>query len=118
MGERGSRQNALDQARKRVEQCEARFRAEGGDLYERRKELEEERDACHRRVREAEDGLRDQATTLAPFLLVEDVISAAADRADEEWTAVEALRTHEVLTARDRKVLKKLRGRKRSLAAR
>ena len=112
--ERGSRQNALDQARKRVEQCEARFRAEGGDLYERRKELEEERDACHRRVREAEDGLRDQATTLAPFLLVEDVIAAAADRADEEWTAVEAQRTHEVLSARDRKVLKALRGRKRS----
>ena len=114
VGERGSRQNVLDQARKRVEQCEARFRAEGGDLYERRKELEEERDACHRRVREAEDGLRDQATTLAPFLLVEDVISAAADRADQEWTAVEAQRTHDVLTARDRKVLKALRGRKRS----
>jgi len=115
VGERGSRQNVLDQARKRVEQCEARFRAEGGDLYERRKELEEERDACHRRVREAEDGLRDQATTLAPFLLVEGVISAAADRADEEWTAVEAQRTHEVLSARDRKVLKALRRRKRSV---
>ena len=116
VGERGSRQNALDQAHKRVEQCEARFRAEGGDLYERRKELEGERDACHRRVREAEDGLRDQSTALAPFLLVEDVISAAANRADEEWTAVEALRTHEVLSARDRKVLKELRGRRRSTA--
>ena len=114
VGERGSRQNVLDQARKRVEQCEARFCAEGGDLYERRKELEEERDACHRRVREAEDGLRDQATTLAPFLLVEDVITAAADRADQEWTAVEAQRTHEILTARDRKVLKALRASKRS----
>ena len=114
VGERGSRQNVLDQARKRVDQCEARFRAEGGDLYERRKELEEKRDACHRKVREAEDGLRDQATTLAPFLLVEGMISAAADRADEEWTAVEAQRTHEVLTARDREVLRALRGRKRS----
>ena len=42
------------------------------------------------------------------------MISAAADRADQEWTAVEAQRTHDVLTARDRKVLKALRGRKRS----
>lgn len=116
VGRRGARQNELDQARKRVEQCEARFRAEGGDLYERRKELEDVREACYRRVCEAEDGLRDQATTLAPLLLVEDVISAAADRADEEWTAVEAKRTHEVLSARDRKVLKALRGKKRSTA--
>ena len=116
VGFRGARQNALDQARKRVEQCEARFRAEGGDLYERRKELEENRDACHRRVREAEDGLRDQATTLAPLLVVEEVIRAAADRADEEWTAVEAQRTHAALTAHDQRVVAQLRDRKKSEA--
>ena len=113
---RGARQNDLDQARKRVEQCEARFRAEGGDLYDRRRELEDDRDACHRRLREAEDGLRDQATALAPLLLVEEIISAAANRADEEWTAVEAKRTHEVLSARDRKVVAQLRETEGSVA--
>ena len=38
VGERGSRQNVLDQARKRVEQCEARFRAEGGGSLRAAKE--------------------------------------------------------------------------------
>ena len=79
VGQRGARQNDLDQARKRVEQCEARFRAEGGDLYDRRRELEDDRDACHRRLRENEDGLRDQATALAPLLLVEEIIAAARE---------------------------------------
>ena len=87
---------------------------EGGDLYERRKELEEERDACHRKLREAEDGLRDQATTLAPLLLVEDVILEAANRADAEQKAVEAKRTDEVLSERDQKILRKLKARKGS----
>ena len=116
VGRRGARQNDLDQARKHAEECEARFRAEGGDLYDRRRELEEDRDACHRRLREAEDGLRDQATALAPLLLVEEIISAAANRADEEWTAVEAKRTQEVLSARDQKVVAQLREREGSAA--
>ncbi len=114
VGQRGARQNDLDQARKRVKQCEARFRAEGGDLYDRRRELEDDRDACHRRLRENEDGLRDQATALAPLLLVEEIIAAAANRADEEWTAVEAKRTHEVLSVRDRQVVAQLREREGS----
>ena len=69
---------------KRAEHVEARFRRDGGLLYEQRQELDSERARIASELREVEGRLRDIAAGPACLLLVEDLLRETAKVATAE----------------------------------
>lgn len=107
--DRAECQNAVDRARKVMAQVEAQFQREGGDLLDKRKVLESQREERVRQVADAEAALRDLVGGIAPLLVVSRAVDAAGRRADSEARAAESLRTDAVLEARDAEILESLR---------
>ncbi len=107
--ERAERQNSLDAADKILQDKEARFLHEGGDLFEQRQVLESQRDLLVRQIADVENNLRDRASGLAPLLLVSDFIAATSHCANAEVGAVESSKLHAMLADRDSTVIAELR---------
>jgi len=107
--QRGGLQNDLDRCEKRVQDIEAEFQIQGGDLYERQNEIEAARVASEEHLHEVEEQLREFAAGAAPLLLVADLLGAVADQNLKEEAASETERIRKLLGQRDAKVLRKMR---------
>ena len=107
--ESGNARNTVERARRDLRKVDARFRRDGGDLFEQRKVLEAKRDELRVQGREAEDALRELASDRAPLLLVADAIRTTAERAAHEEASSEGLRLDGILERRDETVLETLR---------
>jgi DNA sulfur modification protein DndD len=105
---RSSATTAVESAQRRVEEAKARLSAEGGDLLERRNDLEAELDSQLKRLRDAEERLRDRLTADAPLLAVEPLIRFGVGQAARERRAVQANEILGSLESRDRELMQVL----------
>lgn len=80
---------------------EARYRKEGGHLYERRAELERLAALAEVRLRDCERALRDAAGGAAPLLLVRPLLHRTATQVRAEAASTQALATDTLLCERD-----------------
>lgn len=106
--QRATKQNELDRLEKRLKDTEAHYINEGGQLFDSRHSLREERLQLHERLQRVEDRLRDNAAGVAPLLLVHDLLNATAQQAEREEAADQARSFNKLLSERDSKLLKKL----------
>lgn len=102
----GAARNNLEQGLKRLNDIDAQFRAEGGELIGERDALESQRAAVAEELQTAEAQLRDIASGPAPLLLVADLFQAVEAQAQQEEAAEAAERTEALLVDRDAALLK------------
>lgn len=98
----------LDAAKVTLENAEYSFQKDGGDLYERRRELEERRKELAKAQAESEESLIALAAGPLPLLLVREQLTAGHKQAAIEQQADEATQVLGVLTARDHDILTRL----------
>jgi DNA sulfur modification protein DndD len=106
--QRATKQNELDRLEKRLKDIEAHYTNEGGQLFDSRHSLQEERLQLQVRLQKVEDRLRDNAAGAAPLLLVLGLLSAVADQNEREEAAERARSFNKLLSERDSKLLKKV----------
>lgn len=104
---RAAAKNVLDRHEYALRKIEERFRREGGELFDRRRQLEEKRVSTANQLRNLEDSLRDVAEGPAPFLLVRNLLDAIVQQDEKEELAARARAIADVLTERDAWVLQK-----------
>jgi DNA sulfur modification protein DndD len=100
--------NQLDQLIKDQEQIELRFRQQGGELFQKQTELENQLAATDETLHFQEDYLRELAAGVAPLLLVKGLLSQAMDQAHNESVAQRESLLLETLEQRDRKLMTKI----------
>ena len=88
---------------------EERFQSEGGDLFERRTELETQKEHLSERLERETAGLSELAHGVAPLALVPDLIAAVQVQAKKERTAREAKAVSRLLSIRDTKLVNHLK---------
>lgn len=98
----------LDQSRKRLNECEGKYRQEGGALYERRTELEAAQSQAIAKHAEVTKDLRDFSAGPAPLLLVQGLLAEVAARDAHEAKALLARDAAAILKERDRDILEQL----------
>lgn len=97
-----------DIAQNQLKEVEIRFRLQGGDLYEKRSELEEQLHAGQHVIGQHEDNLRELAASGAPLILVKDLLNQIKIQADsEEHTRREEI-ICEMLVGRDQALIDNL----------
>lgn len=100
--------NQIDSQKTKLNEIEVRYRQQGGELFERRGELEA-RYARHKQlVEEKEEGLRLIASGSAPLLLVEGLLKQMAGQVDTENKAEKSRILNEEIEERDQKLLQVL----------
>jgi DNA sulfur modification protein DndD len=99
----------LAMARNVLSLAENRFRTEGGELFEDRNRLEDERKKALKQLDEAEKELRGLAAEVAPLLLVEALLNSAAEQDAREEEAAEAVLLTHALRERDQQLLEQVR---------
>lgn len=104
----GSTRNELDQRKRRLEELLAKFRIEGGELFERKAEFEAQRKESERRLRALEEELRQMATGVAPLLLVPGLLQSIIDQDHREAEADKSEKLGHLLASRDARILKEL----------
>lgn len=97
--------NLIDRRTSKLEEIELRYRQQGGDLYERRSELELKRVHCRRQATEKEEELRQIAAGSAPLLLVEDLLKGISEQACIENRAEKNQILNHELQQRDEQLL-------------
>jgi len=107
--ERGSLRTEADQLAKVVTQCERQFRLEGGDLFEKRVELEAELKDLHDRLSIEENVLREIAAGAAPLLLIQPLLANLENEATREAEVQKAQIVLGTLEERDQRMLEVLR---------
>jgi len=107
----------LAAAQVRVERCskhlherQEKFRLEGGELFQRRNQIDEERASVSTRIRIADDELRDAAAGAACLLLVADLLPDLREHLEHDQEARRSQELVEILDARDSRVREHLRG--------
>lgn len=85
--ERAAAANLLDRRRHALSEADERFRREGGNLFERRAEIERGLGAVEAQVERVERDLREAAAGAAPLLMVGDLLASASDRDAAEHRA-------------------------------
>jgi DNA sulfur modification protein DndD len=98
----------LDMAKVGLENAEYAFAKDGGELYERRRELEERRQELARGQAESEESLIASAAGALPLLLLGEQLTAVHKQAAVEQQAEESAQVLGVLAARDEDVLARL----------
>jgi DNA sulfur modification protein DndD len=98
----------LDTAKVALENAEYAFAKDGGELYERRRELEERRQELARGQAESEESLIASAAGALPLLLLGEQLTAVHKQAAIEQQAEESAQVLGVLAARDQDVLARL----------
>lgn len=101
--------NAEARVAKQLAKAAEQFRAKGGDLYEQRQAHEGKEKKLREELDARDDDLREAAAGVAPFLLVLDAIRNLATQARKESEAAREQVVLDVLGARDKKLLDKLR---------
>ena len=106
--ERARARTAVDRARIRLEKARSAYRAEGGDLFDAREDLERSRDVARQRVNAGEAALRELAASVLPLAVVRPLlrrIVGAAGAGD----GLDPRRLHDYLQSRDDELLEALR---------
>lgn len=102
---RAHTQNQVDRRHKLLRDVERRFRAEGGDLFEQRAELETERVLAHERLVCARESVAESYAGDAPLLLVRNLIEEVVRQDARERDAERASLLEAVLQRRDRDLM-------------
>ncbi len=100
----------VDPCRRELRTIEDEFRRLGGDLFERREELEQALQDARTALRDSEQALRHLAAGPLPLLLASSIADSAAQRDHEEQQTHRAIQVRQYLTARDDSLLRHLRG--------
>lgn len=103
--EEGALVNEAGRLGKEVRAKEDLFRAEGGELYLRRKDLENELDALKAEKRDIEDQFRDLIAGPLPLLLVENLLGEVESLARHETEVRRSRALIDALEVRDKQVL-------------
>ncbi|MHA7630827.1 DNA sulfur modification protein DndD [Corallococcus sp. M7] len=102
--EHASKNNEVDRHRKRVHELEEEFRKAGGELFEKRTQLEARKKTVEEKLAYTRESLRALAADSAPLLLVRDLVDDLAARSSRLDTQLQqTLLT--VLSERDEKLL-------------
>ena len=103
------RTHEIEKRTRDLSAVEEEFRRIGGDLYERRKELEIDLGDAEAAFGASSENLREQASGVLPLLLVSDLMKSAAKRDMEDAEIGKARQVHELLAGRDAAVLEHLK---------
>jgi DNA sulfur modification protein DndD len=106
---RGAVQNELDTHQKYLRENENQYRLEGGELFEQRKQIEQERERVQKHFSSLEVDLRLLAGESAPLLLVQDLLSSLDSQDRLEREVMEARLLHEVLNERDERLIEEMK---------
>jgi DNA sulfur modification protein DndD len=101
LAKRGELQNNLERRKYDLRKIEDRFQREGGDLFERRNQLEAEREVVSRQLLAVENELRELAEGAAPLLLVRELLQAVDRQSIKEKESARAEAVRQILTIRD-----------------
>lgn len=104
----GALQNELDRAERELEAANSRFVSEGGELAQKRHELERDLSALKGRRHAIRDAMRDVASGPLGLALAPKLVESAMARARAEAEHAEGLRSLELLTRRDETLLSHL----------
>lgn len=99
------RTHRIERRRRDLQTVEDEFRRLGGDLFERRQEIEAELANAELARKESAADLREFAAGALPLLLVSDLLQSAATRDLEDRDIVQARQLHGLLSDRDSAVL-------------
>ncbi|MFF2142237.1 DNA sulfur modification protein DndD [Kitasatospora sp. NPDC058190] len=97
--------SALDTAEKNVVQADDAFARDGGELFERRKELEARRKDAVKHLSATQEALLSIAAGVLPLRLLTDQLDSVHKQAAVEREANEAAQILSVLVARDQELL-------------
>ena len=100
-------QNELDECSKKKRELDRTFRADGGELFERRGQLEAQHERLRSRATDLENELRHIAAGSAPLGLVPELLSSLAAQVDREETARTQSELIELLEVRDAETLER-----------
>ena len=103
------RTHRIDRCQRALEEIDDTYRKSGGELYDRRVEIENKYHDTKQSVREAETALRQLAAGLLPLVLSRTLLESAELRDQHEEECRRARDLHETLKSRDRAILKNLR---------
>jgi len=108
---RAALRNELDQRNKSYRQIEKLFRQEGGELFEKRDEIDEEKLSTRRQLNSVEDALRETAAGVAPLSLVSKLLQSLRQQDRREEIAQQAKALEGILKKRDKQLLEVARQR-------
>jgi len=97
--------NLIDRQLHKMENIKLRYHQQGGELYERRTELELRLTQSRDQVSAREEDLRQISGGAAPLLLVEGLLLDIADQAEQEMAAKKSQLLNAELKQRDRQLL-------------
>ena len=106
----GLQTHHIEPRRRELRAIEDEFRRLGGDLFERRREVEQALEAAAAALRESEEALRHLAAGSLPLLIAAGIADSAAERDREEQDTQRALQVDRYLAGRDEGMLRHLRG--------
>jgi DNA sulfur modification protein DndD len=106
------RTHKIDQQRKALAKLEEQFRKLGGELYERRTEIERQRDHATEEAAKCADNLRELSAGTVPLLIVRGLLKKVAGRDHAEAAGRQARDIAKALKERDKAVLTHLRKKK------
>jgi DNA sulfur modification protein DndD len=106
--EQGALQNEVDRARAARRKVEMQFKREGGELYEQRAVLEQQRLHLSARMQEARDALSDLASGVLPLRVVAPLLERVVKQHDVERETIRRRILTEALETRDEAVLGEL----------
>ena len=103
------RTHHIEPCRRELGALEDEFRRLGGDLFERRRQVDHAVAAAAASVSESEDALRHFAAGSLPLLIAAAIADSAAERDRDEQNTKRARQVDRYLAARDRRALRHLR---------
>ena len=99
----------IDPRQRELHEIEEEFRRLGGDIYERRREVENELKNATAALTESQESLRQLAAGSLPLLLAAGIADSAAERDRKEQDTHRALQVGRYLAGRDESILRHLR---------
>lgn len=103
--ERAAQHNTVELLTRRAQDVEARFRAEGGQQFTRRTELEAEKKRLQTQLEQVNERLRTLASEASPLLLLRPMLERIQVQAEQEQQAQRAQLLTELLKSRDQALL-------------
>lgn len=100
----------IEPRQRELRAIEDEFRRLGGDLFERRREIEEVLEKAVAALSDSEEALRHVAAGSLPLLMAAGIAESAAERDGEEQDTQSARQVDQYLAGRDEDILNHLRG--------
>lgn len=106
---RASLRNELDLIEKRFKNAELQFRREGGELYEKRAELDAEKASTEKAISETKTQFLEIVAGPAPLLLVKKLLDKVCKQAQLEASAKQAALIGDILSKRDKALINEIK---------